>query len=50
MLIHDDPNNRPYGGTLDERYTKDHLQTNQQRSDKDDVNSAEADYEASPLL
>ena len=50
MLIHDDTNERSYGGHLDERYTKDHLQTNQQRSDKNDLNSAEADYGASPLL
>jgi len=45
-----DHNNRKYGANLDGRYTMDHLQTNQQRSDKNDLNSAEADYGAQPLL
>ena len=49
-LIHEDSNDRSYGAKLHPSFKNDHLQTNQQRSVKNDFNSAEADYEANPLL
>jgi hypothetical protein len=49
-LIHEDSNDRSYGAKLQPSFKIDHLRTNQQRSDKNDLNNAEADYGANPLL